>query len=124
VVDERHDPERAYLFSRVSLPALTSCKPHTNSWLMTRALFDEIGGYDERFSGCYGSDFDFRRRVRQRAAISVLPNALIRVPSTAVVDASTLAYTRVSQPRRLACLLRERRTSSTLRLTFPWERIQ
>ena len=49
-------PRKAYRMSRVDAPNKTPYKPHPNTWLMTRSLFDKIGGYDERFSGFYGTD--------------------------------------------------------------------
>lgn len=36
-------------------------RPHPNSYLMSRADFWMMGGYDEDFAGYYGSDYNFRR---------------------------------------------------------------
>jgi hypothetical protein len=86
-----------YRFSRETLAAdgeTTSYKPHPNSWLMTREMFDEIGGYDERYAGLYGTDAEFRDRVQQTAGIVMLPSVLLRVPRDVIPDASTTHYLR------------------------------
>jgi hypothetical protein len=36
-------------------------RPHPNSYLMRRADFWHMGGYDEDFRGWYGTDGNFRR---------------------------------------------------------------
>lgn len=38
--------------------------PHPNSYLFRRADFWAMGGYDEDFAGCYGSDGNFRKCAR------------------------------------------------------------
>lgn len=89
------DPEQVYRFSRVDAPHLTPYKPHPNTWLMTATMFDRIGGYDERFSGFYGTDGEFRDRVMATAkAVVMLPDTMIRVPREVIPDASTTHYGR------------------------------
>lgn len=89
------DARKAYRFSRVDAPLLTPYKPHPNTWLLTRDLFDRIGGYDERFSGYYGTDGEFRDRVTAKArAIVLLPEPMIRVSRDVITDASTTHYGR------------------------------
>lgn len=119
-----------YRLSRVDAPHLTPYKPHPNTWFLTRAMFDRIGGYDERFSGFYGSDADFRERVLEATGnrIVMLKEPLIRYPREVIPDASTTTYGRkerqdaVNIPR-----IREAREAipdwKPLRLTFPWERL-
>lgn len=89
-LDENH----VYRFNRVDAPDLTPYKPHPNTWLMTKVMFDKIGGYDERFSGAYGSDGEFRDRVRRNANVVMLKDVMIRVPREVVPDASTTTYLR------------------------------
>lgn len=85
----------AYKFSRVSAPELLPYKIHPNSWLMTKKLYDQCGGYDERFAGYYGTDSDFRNRVEQNArSITILKQTIIRVPREVIPDASTTTYQR------------------------------
>lgn len=120
------DATSVYRLSRVDAPLLSLYKPHPNTWLMTRAMFDRIGGYDERFSGFYGSDSEFRERVHREArAVIMRPDVLIRYPREVISDASTTTYQRkehedaVNIPRIKA--EREKiKNWQPLRLTFPY----
>ena len=122
-------PNRAYRFQRVSAPDLAPYKPHPNSWLFTRHVFlDEIGGYDERFSGYYGTDGEFRSRV-EAATGEVLEFSapLIRYPREVIPDASTTQYGR-KEPQDIENVRRIREERDRIpnwypkRLSFPWER--
>ncbi len=87
----------AYTFARVSAPTLAPYKPHPNSWLMTRDMFEAAGGYDERFAGVYGTDGMFAKRVREVAGeVLQFKEPLIRYPRDVVADASTTTLTRKS----------------------------
>lgn len=88
------NPGTAYKFSRVSAPDLSPYKPHPNSWLMTRTLYDRVGGYDERFAGYYGTDAMFRDGINRIAPIVLLKDTIIRFPREVIPDASTTTYTR------------------------------
>jgi hypothetical protein len=120
------DPTYVYRFKRVDAPDLTDYKPHPNTWLMTKAFFNRIGGYDERFSGYYGTDGEFRDRVEARArAVVLLPEVMIRVPREVIPDASTTTYGRKEeQDKWNVKRIRSDRDSSedrrTKRLTFEW----
>lgn len=122
------NPRRAYRLSRVDAPDLTPYKPHPNTWLMTRVLFDRIGGYDERFSGFYGTDGEFRDRVLEHAKVEMLPDLMVRYPREVIADASTTRYGR-KEPHdkpNVKRIIAERGPSGlweTQRLTFPWERV-
>lgn len=95
IQDKKLDPARSYRFSRVDAPDLTPYKPHPNSWLMTGERFAKIGGYDERFSGFYGTDGEFRDRVKLNSKeIVMLDAVLVRVPREVIPDASTTRYGR------------------------------
>jgi len=89
IVTERLSPTAIYRFSRVSAPDLTPYKPHPNSYLITREMYDRIGGYDERFAGLYGTDWDFYNSARKLAPIVELPFPLIRYSRDVIPDAST-----------------------------------
>lgn len=118
---------KTYRFSRVDAPDLTPYKPHPNSWLLTRRRFEKAGGYDERFSGFYGSDGEFRDRITAASSeIVILPEVLIRVPREVIADASTTTYLR-KQPEDHTGVQKVRKLIAAdpkpHRLTFPWERL-
>jgi hypothetical protein len=118
----------AYKFARVSAPDMSPYKPHPNSWLMLRSLYDKIGGYDERFAGYYGTDADFRDRLAAIAEIKQVKEALIRYPRTLIHDASTTTYLRKQPEDRdaIARIKRERAQEedpSPRRFTFEYNRV-
>lgn len=130
LVTETLEPDVVYRFSRVDAPNYTPYKPHPNSWFLTRTMFDAIGGYDERFSGFYGTDAEFRDRVQKTArAVVMRENPLIRYPREVLADASTTSYGRKEEQDRVNVKrIREERARlgdgwRPLRLTFPWERL-
>jgi predicted glycosyltransferase involved in capsule biosynthesis len=60
---------------------LTDDRPsvHGNSFLIRRALFDRLGGYDERFCGRYGGDdIDFNARYDLLCASGLARRAEVR----------------------------------------------
>lgn len=121
------DGRNTYRFQRVDAPDLTPYKPHPNSWLLTRERFEKIGGYDERFSGFYGTDGEFRDRVvKNSQMVIILDFPLIRVPREVVPDASTTTYGR-KEPQDREGVGRVRKLIAASpkphRLTFPWEEI-
>jgi hypothetical protein len=89
-------------------------------------MFDRIGGYDERFSGYYGTDAEFRERVEKTAkAIVMRSEALIRYPREVIPDASTTTYKRKEkQDHANVPRIRAERANipnwKPLRLTFPF----
>lgn len=125
----KHDPRAVYRLSRVDAPDRTPYKPHPNTWFLTREMFFKIGGYDERFSGYYGTDAEFRDRVRAIATrVEMLPATLIRYPRDLIADASTVDYGRKEkQDRDGVTRIRAEREAETdqrpRNLTFPWERL-
>lgn len=128
LLDGPLDYAKVYRFSRVDAPDLTPYKPHPNSWFMTRRTFDRVGGYDERFSGFYGSDGEFRDRVKAATGEPVmLPEVLVRVPREVVADASTTRYGRKEEQDRAGVTAARARIAAEggppLRGSFPWERV-
>jgi hypothetical protein len=107
----------------------TAYKPHPNSWLLTRATYEKIGGYDERFAGHYGTDAEFRDRVAKAADIEMLAAVLIRVPREVIPDASTTTYQRKGAPEDAGALQRIKALRALdpdwqpLRLSFPYRQI-
>ncbi len=102
VILGKHDPKTVYAFSRQEHTGEV-IQPHSASFLMTRAMFWKIGGYDEALSGHYGTDGEYRRRVAEVARMAVLRDPLVRFEF--VADASVTTYQRKqpedAQVRRL-----------------------
>ena len=118
----------AYRFSRVNDPNMDPYKPHPNSWLMTKEVYEKVGGYDERFAGYYGTDGDFRNRVSDVVPLQQLDAVLIRVPREVTPDASTTTYKRKDQQDsdNIPRIMAERAAIPNwrpLRLLFPWEKV-
>lgn len=119
----------AYNFQRVSEPGMEPYKSHPNSWFMTRELYDEAGGYDERYAGYYGTDGMFRGRVRKVATrVGVIKEALVRVPRSVTLDASTTTYERKTEAdgagiRRVGQEILASGEMTPYRLTFPWKQV-
>lgn len=97
IVCGTHSPSAVYAFSRREHTG-QSLHPHSASFLMTKALFWSIGGYDERLSGVYGTDGAFRKRVAASAPIHVLPDVLVR--HEYVSDSSVTTYDRKTPEMR------------------------
>lgn len=87
----RHDPKVVYAFARREHTG-DRIHPHSASFFMTRALFWTVGGYDERYSGVYGTDGLYRRRLAAVAPIRILSDDLVRFEY--VGDSSTTRYQR------------------------------
>jgi hypothetical protein len=122
------DPRYVYKFSRISEPEMQIYKPHPNSWLMTRLVWEQVGGYDERFAGFYGSDADFRDRIKKITQIFMFEEVLIRVPREVTPDASTTTWERKSLADKMAIpRIRNERFGEAdqrpKRLTFPYHRV-
>jgi hypothetical protein len=123
-----HDPQRAYLFARRRSTDMTQLEPHRNTWFLTKRMFDETGGYDERMSGLYGGDNEFWIAVHSRAVeVVTLDDYVIRVPRKHIPDAS-LPVSRKSrwQGWRVGRVRKRRDRDPNwkpLRLTFPYERL-
>lgn len=118
-----HYPKVIYGFARQEqdgrlLPA------HPNSWLMTRAMFWTVGGYDETLSGHYGTDGDWRRRCAAVAPIHILTDRLIRHEHEG--DSSTVRYLR-KQPQDAAVKRLIAMRGKNWRpkvLTFPYREVE
>lgn len=121
--------QNAYKFQRVSAPDMSPYKPHPNSWFMTKAMYDMIGGYDERCCGVYGTDGAFSRGVQAHAnKIVEIPEALIRVPREVIPDASTTTLVRRSEEndRKKTIIGKEISLSNNkrpVRFMFEWDRV-
>lgn len=119
----QHDPTVAYAFSRVEHTGET-VHPHSASWFLKKSLFWQIGGYDESYSGSYGTDGLFRRRLMASATTRVLSDTLIRHEH--VADASTSAYERktpadAARLRQITASLKPNHRPKTL--SFPYREV-
>jgi hypothetical protein len=95
----QHDPAVVYAFSRREHTG-AKIHPHSASFLMTRAMFWNIGGYDERLSGVYGTDGAYRKRLTATAPVRILADELER--HEYVADASVTTYERKTPAMRQA----------------------
>ncbi len=116
-----------YKFDRVSAPDMQPYKPHPNSWFMTRDMYWNVGGYDERFAGYYGTDGDFRDRINVYTDIIQLPLPLIRVGREVIPDASTTTLER-KKPEDGQAIQRIKGERGNIHvapviMSFPWEEI-
>lgn len=117
------DPSIIYRFSRREGDG-TKIHPHPNSWLMTRAAFWMVGGYDEALSGHYGTDGEYRRRCAATAAVRIVDLELERHEH--VGDSSTIRYLR-KQPEDAAGRQIVRARTSKWRprtLSFPYHEVK
>lgn len=117
-----------YRFRRVDAPDMTPYKEHPNSWFMAKAMFDKIGGFDERWAGAYGSDYEFRNRVTANAeSVRMIEAPLVRYPREVIADASTTDFGRKNS-KYAANISRARNRIQAeggppLRLSYPYERV-
>jgi glycosyltransferase involved in cell wall biosynthesis len=130
VMRKERDHRHVFTFPRVDAPTNTPYKHHPNTWFMSRRLYDEVGGYDERMVGYYGSDGDFAARLRALPGVAIkrFKSPVVRVGRSVISDASTTTYLR-KQPEDRDGLDRVRRERSKiknwrpLRYQFPYERV-
>lgn len=120
----KHDESTVYGFSRIEHTG-EQINPHSASFFMTKAMFWRIGGYDERYSGAYGSDGRYRKRLLGMAPFAVLRDRLVRHEYQG--DSSTSVYKR-KQPEDTALLAKidtkVKANPKPVVLSFPYEEIQ
>lgn len=88
----------AYRFARRLVPNAVQLSVAPNIWLMRRADFWRVGGYDERLCGAYGTDRDYVRRVAKLLHIKNLPIALDVYTGSTQGDAATRGLDRTVKP--------------------------
>lgn len=121
-------PRRYYVPARRKLDG-SDYKPHPNSFLLTRELFWEVGGYDERLSGYYGKDARFRKALNAISTrVEMKRLYLILYGREDIPDASTVDYGRkdseyytANHPEVRALLHDGIKPSSWC--NFPWKRL-
>ena len=91
-----------------------------NCHLCTKKLWEEVGGYDETFTGRYGYDFTFNMACRDNGY------AVLDIP--AVVLASNPSSVSMNRPSKNKMFIGREEIDATEktseRLRFPWERVQ
>lgn len=129
------DENTIYMLDRVEAdtgkPTLTERggrKPHPNSFVLTRALYWRIGGYDEDYCGIYGTDGLFKERAFTIARRGFLPVPLVRYWRDLVPDASTDAPRKEGRDpqakNRVARKKAEQGEAGVVKvLQFDWERV-
>lgn len=120
----QHDPETIYRFTRHDgyVGNDSEIHPHPNSFFMTREMFWRTGGYNEAFSGLYGSDGEYRRRCVKTAPIAIMNRPLVRKEHDG--DSSTTGYGRKEpQDRAIHELAAQLEGTPPKVLSFPYERV-
>ncbi len=133
---QKLDEGAVYMLARVEadtgLPTKQNgnLKPHPNSFVVTRETYWVVGGYDEDFTGIYGTDALFRMRAFTNAKQGHLNKvALTRYWSELVPDASTTTLPRKEgrdplARDRIMYAKRARGEENVIKvLQFPWERV-
>lgn len=131
-VTTKADPLNIYLFTRVDAPYNTPYKPHNDSFLMTRKMFWKIGGYDEAYSGHYGTSGRYRRRAFTIAKNDIrLDIPLVRYSREVIPDASTTDFVRKGGNRDYNALAKidtekliNGKYNKIKALSFPYEQIE
>lgn len=105
-------------------------KPHPNSFVMTRELYWQCGGYDEDFCGIYGTDGLFKDRLFGIAERGFLKHvSLVRYWRDLIADASTTTLPRKEgrKPGEKAAVMAAKaargEADKITTLNFPWERV-
>lgn len=117
------DPNCFYIPSRVDGPNRTpNPKPHPNSYFMHRSLFWAVGGYDENYSGHYGTDGIWKRRCLEHGKRVMLDIPLVQYLPEHVHDCR-VSLDRKSDEQRQAVLNISAQKLEIKTLSFPYERV-
>jgi glycosyltransferase involved in cell wall biosynthesis len=102
-------------------------KPHGDSYLCTRELYWQVGGYDEDYSGCLGGGSPFLRRLERAAPAAVFHQDVVLHVHTrdSVRDASDWALNRDTSEYTRRRKAKEMRGDTNPRdpLRFEWARV-
>lgn len=102
-------------------------KPHGDSYLVPRALYWQVGGYDEDYSGCLGGGSPFLKQLEAAAPVRMAPlEVSLQVftrdtcpdASDTTLGRDTSEYTRRRKAKELAG-----RTKAKNPLRFSWRRV-
>lgn len=120
-------PECFYVPSRVDgSERRYNPKPHPNSYFMTKEFFWKVGGYNEYYSGHYGSDGTWRRRCETTGKKVLLNVPLVQYLPNEIEDCCS-KLERKSEEQRLntAKITQwiEANGNPVKTLSFPYERL-
>lgn len=101
--------------------------PHVDSYLITKALYWQNGGYDEDYSGCLGGGTPFLQALEKITPPQMLPpDVFLHVYTRSMVsDSSDWALSRDTTEfrRRKQAKQLTRNTKPKNPIRFPWERV-
>ncbi len=138
MLDFDADPRRWYRFERFRVGRADETRrkdkiaddvefgkihPHIDSYLCTRELYWQAGGYNEDFSGCLGGGTDFLKRMEKLASPALVPAPahLLVFTRSVAPDASDRTLSRDRERgKALARKIAGRKPKSHVR--FPWRR--
>lgn len=98
-------------------------KPHCDSYLVTKGLYWQAGGYNLAFSGCLGGGSPFLQELAKEGPMEVLPIPLHVYTRSTVADASDHSLSRDTSEysRRKAAMRGKVRGTEPVR--SPWSRV-
>lgn len=103
-------------------------KPHPNTFLVTKKIYWQSGGYDEDYCGTYGGDGPFARALERNATRTHLTGIdLVRWTRDQIPDASQPPEYREKYRALYRARFEKKGTSKapipTSWIRFPWERV-
>jgi hypothetical protein len=102
-------------------------KPHVDSYLCSKALYWQVGGYDEDYAGCLGGGGAFLRQLKVAGAETMAPPDIClhvytrdKVPDSSIstLDRNTEEYGRRRRVKERAGNVKAKKP-----LRCPWERV-
>jgi hypothetical protein len=121
-----------YVPSRVDGPEQKeNPKPHPNSYFMHKTFFWKVGGYDESYSGLYGTDGIWRRRCEAKGKRVMLDVPLIQYLPKHVPDCRSNLPRKSPEQRAAVEAITEGKINEIISgldvpiktLSFPYERV-
>lgn len=101
--------------------------PHIDSYLVRKALYWKVGGYDEDYSGCLGGGSPFLKQLEERSKHDLLPKDVFLCVYTrsVVADASdhTLSRDTSEYSRRRKLKERTGNVKPKNPMRFPWSKL-
>lgn len=102
-------------------------KPHGDSYLCAKALYDKVGGYDEDYSGTLGGGSPFLKQMLKRSPVHILPDEVYLEVTTRSIcaDASETALSRDTTEYARRRQTKEKAGNTVPRnpLRFKWSRV-